>query len=282
MKKLFVILNAIAFGLFILNSCGGNPIEQDAKKAAEMTCKIEKLQKQALTGNEPESIELQKLSSELIAFTDEIEKKYTSEEDKMKFKEAYTKAVIENCGSESGNLAAINQPPTGVFSEILENNYFQRSNGLLSLILLEFLADNQYSMRVLAGDQGEIVNVRGTYQIVSKDDVEAMITLIPGPIQKSAAYNTFDGFDVDVFVISNIQYTLRKFRDSDAEKLASENPTLALSYTDKNILPIYVLDGSIVFYSNKRLTQADRDSIAAIENNKEKKATDLEEKLKGL
>jgi hypothetical protein len=282
MKKLFVIISAIAVALFIFNSCEGNQIELDAKKAAEMSCKIEKLQQQAINSKGPELIELQKLSSELIAFTDEIEKKYTSEEDKMKFKEAFNNALIEYCGSESGKLATIDQPTTGVFSEILEKNYFQRSNGLLSIIFVEFLADNQYSMRVLAGDQGEIVNVRGTYQIVPKDDSEAMITLMPGPIQKSAAYNTFDGFDVDVFVVSNIQYTLRKFRDSDAEKLASENPTLALTYAEKNILPSYVLDGSIVFYSNKRLTQADRDSIAAIESTKEKKAADLEEKLKGL
>jgi hypothetical protein len=164
----------------------------------------------------------------------------------------------------------------------LENNYFTKSNGLTSMIVLNFTADNQYSMRVMVVEYGEVVNVRGTYQVIPKGESEGQVILTPGPVQKSTGYNRLESFDVDNFVFSNTNFTLRKFISSDVEKMAKDNIFEAQNYADEKKWPTYILDGSVVFYSNKKLTQAEKDSIDNAERIKAEKAKDLEEKLKGL
>ena len=43
MKKIMSIFGAVLFASLILTSCGGNSIEKDAKKYAELMCKSQKL-----------------------------------------------------------------------------------------------------------------------------------------------------------------------------------------------------------------------------------------------
>lgn len=182
----------------------------------------------------------------------------------------------------SSNNTSTNSESNDQFFEILTKNYFQKSNGLFSLITLEFTSKEDYVMKVIALGQGEVVNVRGKFEVVSQGDSKAHITLNPGPIQKSSLYDTFDKFDIDYFITSNITYSLRKFMDTDLEKFVNENPVIAQVYHDKKQAPSFVLDGSIVFYSEKYLTQAEKDSIANQQQLEKKKKDKLEEKLKGL
>jgi len=286
MKHLKTICGVILITSFILTSCGGNSLEKDATKIAEMTCNFITLQNKDITGHESELI---KLGTELQEFKKELDKKYASAEDKAKFQLVFNKALLDCAGyTNAGNInqqfvdTVASQKPSGELMDILINYDFMKTNGFMSFIALSFTSDNKYKMLVYAVGQGEVVNVRGTYQAISNGNSEAEITLFPGPIQKSAAYNAFEDFDIEVFVGTNIQYTLRKFSDSDVEKFAKENPMMAQSYIDNHKLPIYVLDGSVVFYADKPITEAEKDSIANIEQNKKEKAAALEEKLKGL
>ena len=280
MKKVSFFPVVFILLCFLFASCS-SPIEKDAKKGAEMTWKLEELHKKGNAGDQSAISEAEKLTSELKEFSNEVEKKYTSSEDIAKYKEAFNKYFLEYSGNgETTNDATTK--PSGELLAILQNNNFMKGNGLVSLIGLNFTVDNQYSMKLVVIGQGEVVNVRGTYQLIPKGESEAQIILIPGPVQKSQAYNGSDAFDIDVFVASNINYTLRKFVNSDGEKFVKENMILAQTYIDKNIMPLYVLDGSVVFYSEKKLTQAEKDSIDNAKRIEEEKSKALEEKLKGL
>lgn len=81
MRRIF-LLASTAF-VMILTSCGGSA-DSDAKKLAELQCKIMK--------NPGDAASLQKEAKEL---SDKLEGKYTSEADKKKFAEAYLKAMGE-------------------------------------------------------------------------------------------------------------------------------------------------------------------------------------------
>jgi len=166
------------------------------------------------------------------------------------------------------------------FKDILLNNLFYCSNGLTSLISFDFTADNQYIMRVVAVSQGEVVNVRGTFQFV-RDGNKSYLKLAPLRVNKSAAYNNFQDFRIDNFIKNNVYYLLRKFTDYDVKKYASENILLAQSNADKNESPVYILEGRNNFYSEKKLTQAEKDAIVNKKINEKKKKADLEDKLKG-
>jgi len=93
MKKVISILGAILFASFILSSCGGNSIESDAKKYAELMCKSQKL---AAEGAEKEAAgdmsaitESTKLISEAVS----LARKYKDAADYQKFTDAYLKAM---------------------------------------------------------------------------------------------------------------------------------------------------------------------------------------------
>jgi hypothetical protein len=166
------------------------------------------------------------------------------------------------------------------YKKILTSNIFLRSNGLTSLISLNFTTDNQYTMQVITVNQIEVVNVRGTYIFVSKGN-NAYLKLVPLRVNKSIGYNSFQDFSVDYFIKKNIYYLLRKFTENDAKKYATESSLLAQFNVDENKVPLYLLEGRVNFYSEKKITQTER---SAIENKKaqaEKKKIDLEEKLKG-
>ena len=87
------IFGAILFASFILTSCGGNSIQSDAKKLAELTCKAEKMAAevaaQAAAGDMSAITESKKLASEAATLIKEMKQKYTSDSDKKILQEAY-------------------------------------------------------------------------------------------------------------------------------------------------------------------------------------------------
>ena len=172
--------------------------------------------------------------------------------------------------------------PSSELLAILQNNRFIRANGLTSLLGIDFKDDNQYIMRLIAVGAGELVKITGVYQMIPKGESESQILLTPNNVQKSISYNNNQSFNIDLFVASNTNYTLRKFLDSDVEKFAKENLVLAQTYKDENRLPLYVLEGSAMFYSERKLTQAEQDSIDIVKKKKATEGDKLEEKLKGL
>tara|TARA_Y100000385_G_C12977381_1_gene586811 strand:- start:581 stop:874 length:294 start_codon:yes stop_codon:yes gene_type:complete len=96
MKKLMTIFGAMIFASFILTSCGGESIEGDAKKVAELQCKAQQLMQKATNGDMSVMEESTKLSSEAATLTKEMKGKYTSDSDKEKFAEALLKEM-GNC-----------------------------------------------------------------------------------------------------------------------------------------------------------------------------------------
>ncbi len=85
MKKVILIVTTIA----ILSSCGSS-INNDAQKAAKLSCKAQKMALEAIEGKVTleESMEL---ATEASQFYQEMEGKYDSVEDLKKFTEIYNK-----------------------------------------------------------------------------------------------------------------------------------------------------------------------------------------------
>jgi hypothetical protein len=96
MKKVINFIGAILFASTIFISCGGNSIESDAKKVAELQCKAQKLIQKANSGDNSILEESTKLASELTTLSKEMEGKYSSDSDKKKFAEALLKEM-GNC-----------------------------------------------------------------------------------------------------------------------------------------------------------------------------------------
>jgi hypothetical protein len=96
MKKVMTIFGAILFASTILTSCGGNSIDSDAKKVAELQCKAEKLMQKATSGDMSVIEESTKLASEAATLSKEMEEKYTSDSDMEKFAESLLKEM-GNC-----------------------------------------------------------------------------------------------------------------------------------------------------------------------------------------
>ena len=91
------IFGVILFASFILTSCGGNSIESDAKKYAELMCKAQKLATEgaakAATGDMSAITESTKLASEAASLAQEMQGKYKDAADYQKFSTAYLKAL---------------------------------------------------------------------------------------------------------------------------------------------------------------------------------------------
>jgi hypothetical protein len=96
MKKVSIVLGTIMLATALLTSCGGNSIESDAKKVAELQCKAQQLALKAASGDMSILEESTKLSTEAAALVGEMENKYSSESDKQKFGEAILKEM-SNC-----------------------------------------------------------------------------------------------------------------------------------------------------------------------------------------
>jgi hypothetical protein len=98
MKKGMPMLGALLFtALTILTGCGGNSIESDAKKLAEITCKMKGIQQKAASGDMSVMAEATKLQAEVMALDKEMKEKYPKDSDnEKKLAEAYLKEM-NNC-----------------------------------------------------------------------------------------------------------------------------------------------------------------------------------------
>ncbi len=96
-KKTLTIFVGIVFASFILTSCGGNSIESDAKKYAELMCKAQKLATEvaskAASGDMSAITESTKLATEAASLANEMQGKYKDAADYQKFTAAYLKAM---------------------------------------------------------------------------------------------------------------------------------------------------------------------------------------------
>ena len=99
MKKLIFNLTAIAFVSLLLTSCGGNSIESDAKKYAELMCKAQKLATEgaakAAAGDMSAMTESTKLMTEAASLATEMQGKYKDASDYQNFSAAYLKALAD-------------------------------------------------------------------------------------------------------------------------------------------------------------------------------------------
>ena len=90
---------AILFASLILTSCGGNSIERDAKKYAELMCKAQKLAiegaEKAAAGDMSAMTENTKLMTEATSLATEMQGKYKDASDYQKFSAAYLKALAD-------------------------------------------------------------------------------------------------------------------------------------------------------------------------------------------
>lgn len=91
MKKLKITLGLVF--TMLLASCGGS-MESDAKKVAELQCKIMKMSDGILEG-EMDAATTIALAQETEELVEEIEGKYTTEAEKEKFEKAVLKALAE-------------------------------------------------------------------------------------------------------------------------------------------------------------------------------------------
>ncbi len=92
MKKTINSILTATF-IFFLMSCS-SAIERDAKKAAELACKAQKMSQQVMSGDisMDESMELADEAPQLMQ---EMQGKYDSGEDYEAFMEAYNKALAK-------------------------------------------------------------------------------------------------------------------------------------------------------------------------------------------
>ncbi|NAS31981.1 hypothetical protein GTQ40_13425 [Flavobacteriaceae bacterium R38] len=87
-KRIQILLIAV---ITSLSSCGGS-IESDAKKVAELQCEVKELAQKALSGDQSALSESQKLANKANTLTQQLQKKYTTIEDRQKFQQAIIKA----------------------------------------------------------------------------------------------------------------------------------------------------------------------------------------------
>ena len=93
------IFGAMFIASVILTSCGGNSIESDAKKFAELMCKAQKLVTEgaakAAAGDMSAMTESTKLMTEATSLATEMQGKYKDASDYQKFSAAYLKSLAD-------------------------------------------------------------------------------------------------------------------------------------------------------------------------------------------
>lgn len=92
MKRLNFIILCFVF-ITVIISC--NSIESDARRVAEINCKIQKLIHKSQAGDISAISEGSKLANEEAALVKEMEVKYTTDKDKQKYAEALLKASAD-------------------------------------------------------------------------------------------------------------------------------------------------------------------------------------------
>jgi hypothetical protein len=95
MIKRIPVLGALLFtSLTILTGCGGNSIESDAKKLAEIICKSKRISQKAASSDLSVVAEATKLEAELISLNKEMKEKYPKDsENEKKLEEAFLKEL---------------------------------------------------------------------------------------------------------------------------------------------------------------------------------------------
>jgi|GEM_PF-5453126 len=95
MKKLFYYFLAVLFSSSTLISCNGtsSAIKDDAKKLAELNCKMQDMTQKSGSGNLSDFSESMKLTSEIIQLTLQMNEKYSSAQDNEKFNKALAEAM---------------------------------------------------------------------------------------------------------------------------------------------------------------------------------------------
>lgn len=99
MKKIITICGAFFIASLTLVSCGGNSIESDAKKTADLACKAQKLATEgavkAASGDMSALTESTELATEAASLAIEMQDKYKDASDYLKFSAAYMKALAD-------------------------------------------------------------------------------------------------------------------------------------------------------------------------------------------
>lgn len=95
MKKEILTIGLIFTTSIILTGCGNN-LKGDAKKLADLQCKVSTLNQKAIEGDLSASTEGIKLGLELVALAEELKDKYQSKEEEEKLGEALALELL-NC-----------------------------------------------------------------------------------------------------------------------------------------------------------------------------------------
>ena len=88
MKKIKTIGVTIILSSFLLYSCGGDSIQSDAKKVAELQCEYQNLLKKATTGDLSSITESANLMTKVTELVTELEGKYSTAGNYEKFQDA--------------------------------------------------------------------------------------------------------------------------------------------------------------------------------------------------
>lgn len=101
MKKQLFKLTVVAI-IVAFSSCSGGSggFESDVRKAAQMGCDMQQLQKKVMAGDEKAKTEIEKLAKEAEAFAEKMKKKYEKMKDDKEMDEKADKImdeVMANC-----------------------------------------------------------------------------------------------------------------------------------------------------------------------------------------
>ncbi|WP_203256434.1 hypothetical protein [Hyunsoonleella ulvae] len=94
MEKL-LLSSILLFATLFLTSCG-NSISKDAQEVADLQCKAKNLQLKAISGDTSSMEDAQEFMTEASRLIQKMDAKYSSLEEKQKFKKALLKASA-NC-----------------------------------------------------------------------------------------------------------------------------------------------------------------------------------------
>jgi len=266
-------------------------MEKDAKKLAKLTLKMTELSKKVSSGDKSAISEATDVGTKVVELTDELHKKYSTQEDEDKFSALYLKVYGELNGTQSS--AGENENKDGLkddsgkdsssddltnqTKEILKKYTFSKITSLTSLIVISF-DDNNFTFRVLATNGTELSRANGSYQISPASDGSiAKIALDrEGPVQKSPAYADNQGIDTEVFLLFNKELLLKKA----SQDLLSHFSAMDMM-TMKDKVPEFFVVGTGAFPYGKILSPREKHCLhhpkLIVVDNK----TNLQEKLRG-
>ncbi|HLV41466.1 MAG TPA: hypothetical protein VKY37_04245 [Brumimicrobium sp.] len=96
MKNIKLLIGSLLFISLTMTSCGGDTIQSDAKKMAELHCESMSLMEKVIAGDEDAMLDIEKLGEKAGGFEKEIKGKYTEKSEQEAFAKAFAKE-IEKC-----------------------------------------------------------------------------------------------------------------------------------------------------------------------------------------